>query len=79
MDRNEYNFKIEEMRVAVRNKDYERALQIADSLDYIGKNTVKSRFGVIHSWMFEMHSKVPCILQIPSTKQIAQSKGRTVT
>ena len=34
MDRNEYNFKIEEMRVAVRNKDYERAVQIADSLDY---------------------------------------------
>ena len=34
MDRNEYNFKIEEMRVAVRNKYYERAVQIADSLDY---------------------------------------------
>ena len=34
MDRNEYNLKIEEMRVAVRNKDYERAVQIADSLDY---------------------------------------------
>ena len=34
MDRNEYNFKIKEMRVAVRNKDYERAVQIADSLDY---------------------------------------------
>ena len=34
MDRNEYNFKIEEMRVAVRNKDYERAVKIADSLDY---------------------------------------------
>ncbi len=34
MDRNEYNFKIEEMRVAVRNKDYEKAVQIADSLDY---------------------------------------------
>ena len=34
MDRNEYNFKIEEMRVTVRNKDYERAVQIADSLDY---------------------------------------------
>ena len=38
MDRNEYNFKIEEMRVAVRNKDYERAVQIADSLDYRREN-----------------------------------------
>ena len=35
MDRNEYNFKIEEMRVAVRNKDYEIAVQNADTLDYI--------------------------------------------
>lgn len=34
MDRNEYNFKTEEMRIAVRNKDYDRAVEIADSLDY---------------------------------------------
>ena len=43
----------------------------------MGKNTVKTRFGVIQSWMVDIHSKVPCILQMPSTKQITQSKGRT--
>ena len=42
MDRNEYNFKIEEMRVAVRNKDYERAVQIADSLDYRREKEIKN-------------------------------------
>lgn len=44
-----------------------------------GKNTVKSRVGVIHSWMFDMHSNVPSILHIPSMKHISQSSGRKVT
>ena len=44
----------------------------------MGKNTVKSRLGVIHSWMFDMHSNVPCILHIPSMKHTSHSKGSSV-
>ena len=43
-----------------------------------GKNTVKSRFGVIHNWIFDIHSNVPWILQIPSTKQTAHNRGKKV-
>ena len=43
-----------------------------------GKNTVKSRVGVIHSCMFDMHSNVPCILHTPSMKHTSQSSGSSV-
>ena len=43
-----------------------------------GKNTVKSRVGLIQSWMLDMHSNVPCILHIPSMKHTSHSKGRKV-
>lgn len=56
MDRNEYNFKIEEMRVAVRNKDYERAVQIADSLDYRREkaNDILSLIAMHMKWQSSM-------------------------
>ena len=44
-----------------------------------GKKAVKSRCGVIHSCMVDMHSKVPCILHIPSTKHKAHSNGSSRT
>ena len=37
---------------------------------------MKSRLGVIHSCMVDMHSNVPCILHTPSTKHTAHSSGR---
>lgn len=43
-----------------------------------GKNTVKSRVGVIQSWMLDMHSNVPCILHTPSMKHTSQSRGKNV-
>ena len=35
----------------------------------IGKKIPKSRSGVIHNWIFDMHSKVPCIFATPARKQ----------
>jgi hypothetical protein len=35
----------------------------------------KSRLGVIHNWMVELHSNVPHILKIPAIKQVMTSKG----
>ena len=42
------------------------------------KKTVKSRCGVIQSWMLLMHSKVPWILVMPHTKHTTHSSGRQV-
>ena len=40
-----------------------------------GKNTAKSRLGVIHSCMLLIHSKVPCILAIPAMKHATTNTG----
>ena len=40
-----------------------------------GKNTAKSRRGVIHNCMLLMCSKVPCSLAMPSMKHTTSSSG----
>lgn len=42
----------------------------------MGKNTAKSRLGVIHSWMLLMHSNVPCILAMPQMTHISHITGK---
>lgn len=43
-----------------------------------GKNTAKSRRGVIHSWMLLINSKVPCSLAMPPMKHTTSSSGMKV-
>ena len=41
----------------------------------IGKKTPKSRLGVIHSCMVDIHSNVPCILAMPHSTHSAHNSG----
>lgn len=51
------------------------SIEVSSTICSSGKNTAKSRFGVIHNCMFDMHSKVPCIFAIPHNTHRIQSRG----
>ena len=54
------------------------SIDVSNTICKIGKNTPKSRFGVIHNCMFDIHSNVPCIFAIPHTTHNAHSSGRGI-
>ena len=51
------------------------SIAVSSMMCSTGKNTAKSRLGVIHCWMLLMHSNVPCIFAIPAMKHTARSSG----
>jgi len=51
------------------------SMAVSSTMCRTGKKTAKSRRGVIHNWMFDMHSKVPCILAMPAMKQTTSRRG----
>ena len=54
------------------------SMEVSRTMWSTGKKTAKSRLGVIHSWMLDMHSKVACSLAMPEMKHVRSRSGMKV-